>query len=154
MNEPIMPTLEPWLIPEGAKKRAPRKKKSKGPAAVISKPEPEAPEPPKTPEPPKEKAEPEPEKFTLEQAFDYFYTPDGDEVTNNIERATRAVAFLLHWTTEMGNEDLEGRSAAGLGHILEHLASQVAKWDRHTVSYIYRNGPAPKDEPEDTPEAS
>jgi hypothetical protein len=142
MNEPIMPTLEPLLIPEGAKKR---KKKSKTPAVVIAKPEPEVPQPPKPP------ADPEPEKFTLAQAFDYFYDPDGDEITVNIERATRAVAFLMHWSSEMGNIDVEGKSVTGLGHILERIASEVARWERHTV--VYRGAP-PKDEPENTPEAS
>jgi hypothetical protein len=46
MNDPIIPTFEPLLIPEGAKQR---KKKSKEPAVVIAKPEPEVPEPPKPP---------------------------------------------------------------------------------------------------------
>jgi hypothetical protein len=49
MNDPIMPTLEPLLIPEGAKKR--RKPKSKSPAVVISNPEPrESSETPETEE--------------------------------------------------------------------------------------------------------
>jgi hypothetical protein len=138
MNEPIVPTLEPILIPEGAKKR---KKKSRTPAVVISKPEPEVPKSPKPPEPP---AEPKPEKFTLAHAFDYFYEPDGDEITINIERATRAVAFLMHWCSEMGNDDVEGRSVTGLAHILERIASEVARWDRHTI--VYRGAP-PKGEP-------
>src|SRR5580704_1068815 len=99
MSEPNTPPLEPWLIPEAPKTRAPRKKVPKGPAVVITNAKIEVPASPKTPEPP---AKPGPEKFTLAEAFDYFYSPDGDETTVNIERATRAVAFLLHWATEMG----------------------------------------------------
>jgi hypothetical protein len=148
MNDPIVPKLEPMLIPEGSTKR--RKKKSKGPAVVFHNttteahepPKVEVPEPPKPPEPP---AEPEPTKYTLEQAFDYFYGPV-DEWELNIERATRAVAFLLHFCSEMGNEDVEGRSAAGLGHILERVAAEVAQHPMPEIRYI-AVGPAPKDEP-------
>lgn len=145
MNEPIMPTLEPMLIPEGAKKRTRRKKNSKRPAIVIAKPEPdEVPGPPKPPEPP---SKPKPEKFTLEQAFDYLYTPDGDERMVNIERAIRACAFLLHWATEMGNVDLKGGSATGLANILEHVAREVARHPAPEIRYV--GGPAPTDVPED-----
>jgi hypothetical protein len=47
-DKPIMPKLEPWLIPEAATKR--RKKNSKSPASVIAKPEqvPERSKPPVT----------------------------------------------------------------------------------------------------------
>lgn len=147
------PPFVPLLTPEGAKKR--KKKKPKGPAVVIdAKTEPQAqvPEPPK---PPESAAEPEEKTYTLEQAFSYFYdVPADEERVFNIERVCRAVAFLLHWTSEMGNHDVEGRSAAGLGHILEQVASEVAEYPPPEIRYVYRGGPAPKDEPEDTPEAS
>jgi hypothetical protein len=41
---PNPPPLEPWLIPEGAKKHAPRKKKPKGPAVVFKVAKPPEPE--------------------------------------------------------------------------------------------------------------
>jgi hypothetical protein len=144
MKAPIMPTPEPLLIPQ--KKR--RNKKSKGPAVVVMA---KVPEPPKPPEPPEPAAKPEPKKFTLEEAFGYFYEMDHSADVQNtidIERATRAVAFLLHWSSNMGNAEIDGRAAAGLGHILEKVASDMAKYPPPKVVYI--GGP----EPENPPEAS
>ena len=71
---------------------------------------------------------PQPEKFTLAQAFDYFWEPSGHPSEDvNLERAVRAVGFLLHWCSDMGNDPLEGHSAHGLGHILEFTADQITQ---------------------------
>lgn len=134
MNEPNTPPLEPWLIPEAPKTRAPRKKVPKGPAVVISSATTGVPGPPKAevPEKPTDQtSEPSdgPRKCTLEQAFNYLWqpVPDDEEKDFNVERATRAVAFLLHWCSELGNEPINGNAANGLGYILEQVASEVAR---------------------------
>jgi hypothetical protein len=71
----------------------------------------------------------EPVVMTLEEAFDYFCIPEGRNHSRNspfnLERAVRAVAFLLHWQSDIGNEDVEGNSANGLAFILEKIAAQL-----------------------------
>ncbi len=69
-------------------------------------------------------------KFTLEQAFDYFYTPreaNGDprEDSLNLERGLRAIAFIIHWQTEIGNEPLDGNMANGFAYLLESMAGKI-----------------------------
>jgi hypothetical protein len=69
-----------------------------------------------------------PKKFTLEEAFDFYYTPGEDDSVYrplNYERAVRAVGFLLHWCSEMGNRDVCGVAANGLGHVLYYTADQL-----------------------------
>jgi hypothetical protein len=68
------------------------------------------------------------EKYTLEEAFNFYFTAIDDDTLYsalNLERAVRAVAFLLHWCSETGNEPVEGNAANGLGYILEFTASQI-----------------------------
>jgi len=72
----------------------------------------EPPKPAKRTKPPKR---PRPDLYTLEQAFDYFYGPD----SLNEERCILAVSFLLTYSTQMGNEKLDGAAAHGLGRILK-----------------------------------
>ena len=72
----------------------------------------------------------EPDVMTLDEAFNYYWAPntcaDGRNSPLNLERAVRAVAFLLHWQSDIGNERVEGNSANGLAFILEEVAAQLA----------------------------
>ena len=71
---------------------------------------------------------PQPEKFTMAQAFDYFFEPSGHVAEDvNLERAVRAAGFLLHWCSNMGNDSVEGNAAHGLGHVLEFTADQITQ---------------------------
>ena len=113
--------LEPYLVPEAPEGE------SAQPAAppAVAKPQPVAilrPKPSKA----KRLKGPKPEMFTMEQAFDYSWKPDGKSFEEaNIERALRAVGFLLHQCSEMGNERMEGNAANGLGFILEETANKL-----------------------------
>jgi len=72
-----------------------------------------------------------PEKYTIAQAFDYFYgISDGrweqfDAL--NDERALRAVAFLLSYCTQHGNKLLDGNAANGLARIVEYCAERPSR---------------------------
>lgn len=82
---------------------------------------------------PGDPALPRKEKFTLAEAFDYFHIPGGDfpeESSLNDERCVRAVAFLLHYCSDHGNEPITAMAAEGLAHILEFAGKNVA----HTAS--------------------
>ena len=71
-------------------------------------------------------SDPKPKRYTLEQAFDYFNSGPDDEFEDfNNERCVRAVAFLLHYCSEMGNENMHGYAAHGLGHVLDRCANQM-----------------------------
>jgi hypothetical protein len=69
------------------------------------------------------------EKFTLEEAFDYFHISDDDKdpsvSSRNLERAVRSVTFLLEWLSEHGNESVEGFTAHGLARILDRCADRL-----------------------------
>ena len=68
---------------------------------------------------------PKHECLTVEQAFDYFYEPDGrDREDVDDERALRAVAFLLHWASEIGNQAPNSNLVNGLGFALEMFADR------------------------------
>jgi len=84
-------------------------------------------EPPQSGDAPPESG---PKKFTIEEAFNFFLDPtgaSGDWELLNIERATRAIAFLLHFCSEHGNQPVNGWTAHGLGHALELIADQAAQ---------------------------
>jgi hypothetical protein len=69
------------------------------------------------------------EKYTIEQAFNYFYGPEEDakcEEFNN-ERGVRAVAYLLTYCSQYGNESLDGDAAMGLARVLKCCASEIAR---------------------------
>ena len=73
-------------------------------------------------------------RYTLEEAFDYFMTPpdeNPDTSQINNERCIRAVAFLLHYCSNHGNDDVYGWTAHGLGYVLEQCASDVRRPDEH-----------------------
>jgi len=70
-------------------------------------------------------------RYTLDEAFDYFNIPDDTHHEPNTyplnhERCIRAVAFLLHYCSAHGNENVSGFVAHGLGHVLEECASNIA----------------------------
>lgn len=71
----------------------------------------------------------ETEKFTLEEAFDYFHISEDDRdpsvSSRNLERVVRSVAFLLEWCSEHGNESVEGFTAHGLARILDRCANRL-----------------------------
>jgi hypothetical protein len=71
---------------------------------------------------------PAPQKFTLAQAFDYYYGVGSSEQCDylNDERSIRAAAFLLTYCSQHGNEMIDGNAANGLARILEHCASRMA----------------------------
>ncbi len=68
------------------------------------------------------------EKYTMEKAFDYFYGPTSSDAHTelNDERAIRAVAFLLSYCSEHGNQNVDGWAANGLARILELRATRTA----------------------------
>jgi hypothetical protein len=86
---------------------------------------------PKTRESVLEAKGPEPQKFTLAEAFDYFNIPDHSgtpELTDiNLERAIRSVSFLLYWMSHHGNEQVDGYVAHGLAYIVERCAEGVKR---------------------------
>ena len=71
------------------------------------------------------------ERFTIAEAFDYFMAPNSGNGSSderdalNIERSIRAVGFLLNMCSDMGNRDMEGNAANGLGYVLNHVADQL-----------------------------
>jgi hypothetical protein len=69
------------------------------------------------------------EKYTIEQAFNYFYGPEENVECEqfNTERGIRAVGYLLTFCSQYGNEALEGDAAVGLARILECCASELAR---------------------------
>jgi hypothetical protein len=69
------------------------------------------------------------EKYSVEEAFDYYYGPKAADAHDalNEERAIRAVAFLLTYCSEHGNESLDGNSANGLARILELNATRTRR---------------------------
>jgi len=68
----------------------------------------------------------QPEKYTVAQAFDYFYGPHSSDEhdTLNDERALRAVAFLLTYCSQQGNQLLDGNAANGLARVVEFCAAR------------------------------
>ena len=64
---------------------------------------------------------PKPERYTVEEAFDYFYGPTSSDEHDalNEQRVIRAVAFLLTYCSQHGNESVDGNLANGLARILE-----------------------------------
>jgi hypothetical protein len=72
-------------------------------------------------------AAPEETKYSIVQAFDYFYGPkDMDEHAQlNDERGIRAAAFLLTYSSQHGNEVVDGNAANGLARILEYCATRI-----------------------------
>jgi len=70
----------------------------------------------------------QPAKYTVAQAFDYFYGPRsrGEHDALNHERGIRAVAFLLTYCSEIGNEMIDGNATNGLARILEFCATRNA----------------------------
>jgi hypothetical protein len=120
------PPLEPILIPdspldqENRTHAKPESKRRPEPVAMVQKP-------PKAKKPRRTKiAVP---LFTLEDAFDFFSVSPGGERTDSEfqnERCVRAVAFLLHYCSEYGNEAMEGSAAHGLGLVLQKCAGNIA----------------------------
>ena len=54
------------------------------------------------------------------EAFDYSQGAAGDDS----KKAILAVAFLIDWATDAGNEDLDGNPAAGLSRILRQVGER------------------------------
>jgi hypothetical protein len=77
-------------------------------------------------------------KYTIAQAFDYYYGPTGmDEHEQfNDERGIRAAAYLLSYCSQHGNEMVDGNAVNGLARILEFCASRVGFTPRPPESPI------------------
>jgi hypothetical protein len=60
---------------------------------------------------------------SLEEAFTYTQS----ENTSDLEKALRSSAFLLKWSAEGGNEELDGYLAYGIAVALEKCAGQVKR---------------------------
>lgn len=74
------------------------------------------------------------ELFTMSQAMDAFYSPDGvDEETANLERAFLGVSFLLDYLSESGNESVNAIAAQGLGRCLFAAAQNMARLRNRTA---------------------
>jgi hypothetical protein len=126
-TERTKPHLEPYLIPD-----SPGGQPAKLPALVrallVMSGSRSGTTTPKTPAVKNRLRRRKPDKYTIEQAFNFYFTARDDDVFYsqlNLERALRAVAFLLHWCSNTGNEPVEGNAANGLGYILEFTASQI-----------------------------
>ena len=137
MSESTTPPLVPILIPDspgkdGPKSAAKSERKRAAVPAVAEVP---------TPTPNNQAAEPQ--RFTLADAFDYFEIPDDDypsESELNNERCVRAVAFLLHYCSEHGNEPIEGSAAHGLAKVLEKCAADISHVKAHR-EWLKKNEP-------------
>jgi len=74
------------------------------------------------------------EKFTLDEAFSFFYEPfeakHDENAEFHLERAIRSVAYLLTWSTQLGNEQPDGNAINGLARILDRAADDVAFFAR------------------------
>jgi hypothetical protein len=73
-----------------------------------------------------------PERFTLQDAFDFFSYPPGrgrDDTNTEFEneRCVRAVALLLHYMSGEGSEDVGGVTASGLANILQKCSGDIAR---------------------------
>lgn len=79
------------------------------------------------------------DKYTIDQAFDYFYGSEDECNLLNSERGVRAVAYLLTYCSEMGNEPLDGDAAVGLARILNYCASDLARLEIRR-QWLARNG--------------
>lgn len=66
----------------------------------------------------------QPRKFTIAAAFSPFTIVSGEEGID-VERGLRAVAFLLHSLSGIGNADVNGFAANGLAFVVEHYADRV-----------------------------
>jgi hypothetical protein len=81
------------------------------------------------------------ERFTLTQALDAFYKPDGvDEPTANLERALLSVSFLLDYLSEGGNEPFDAVAALGLGGCLFKCAEHMALRRNRATSIEHDSG--------------
>ena len=67
-------------------------------------------------------------QVTLERAFDYLREFGGPEESEefNVERVLRAIAYLLQWSTDCGNQALDGSVACGLALLTQQAASRIA----------------------------
>ncbi len=67
-----------------------------------------------------------PPKITLEEAFSYFYELKGLEPSAlNLKRGILAVAFLLTWLSDMGNQSVDGNAVNALAYILKYCAAEI-----------------------------
>ena len=78
-----------------------------------------------------------PQKFTLAEAFSPFTIIGGeDAIDSDLERGLRAVAFLLHSLSDIGNNDVEGFVAHGLGYVIEHYTDRLNARARNSPGEI------------------
>jgi hypothetical protein len=78
---------------------------------------------------PSRKMVPNPEPtYTLERAFSYEQACMGQgSHSMDMEKAVRACAYLLDWTSDAGNDDIDGPMALGIARALEHCANRIKK---------------------------
>jgi hypothetical protein len=77
------------------------------------------------PKPAKRRRAKRSEKFTIAEAFSYNTEPsDGDSYDFHLERALRSVAYLLEFSTEVGNDPVDCFAAYGLSRFLQFCANR------------------------------
>ena len=62
-------------------------------------------------------------RFTIEEAYEY--TQGSSQNPSDLEKALRATAFLLAWSSDIGNHNADGILASGLASALHKCASEV-----------------------------
>lgn len=55
----------------------------------------------------------------------YEYTQGQDETTPDLEKALRAMGFLLEWTSDIGNESPNTQLVHGIGSALYDCADEI-----------------------------
>jgi hypothetical protein len=79
------------------------------------------------PDPKRRSRAKKPRKFTVEEAFSMNIEPPELAASDfHLERAIRAVAYLLHWGSDDGMTPIDGFAAFGLSRILNRCAEWAA----------------------------
>ena len=77
-----------------------------------------------------------PEIEALQDAYEYQTT----DVKHDTEKALRAIAFLLDYSSNLGNQPLEAQAAAGLAEITRQVADDVRDYLKGPKKYVMRGG--------------
>ena len=77
-----------------------------------------------------------PEVEVLQDAYEYQTT----DVKRDIEKALRAIAFLLDYASNLGNQSISAQAAAGLAEITRQVAGDVRDYLKGPNKYVTRGG--------------
>ena len=77
-----------------------------------------------------------PEVEALQDAYEYQTT----DVKQDTEKALRAIALLLDYGSNLGNQPLSAQAAAGLAEITRQVASDVRDYLQGPKKYVVRGG--------------